>query len=143
MVSGEMKELDTPSDWIEIEVNDRFSFQLPSILKEVDVKGIDSFVRRWESQDLIVHFDYGLYSDPLTMYTKKKSYEATLDNIGGHSTSIVSFQKEDGWYFMAVHFHDLGRDRWGRIVKLTFIVESSQHVKREVPLRIVKSISFR
>jgi hypothetical protein len=143
MVSSEMKELDTSFDWIEIEVHDRFSFQLPSNLKEVDIKGIDSFVRRWESQDLIVHFDYGLYSDPLTTYTKKKLYKATLDNIDGHLTSIISFQKEDGWYFMAVHFHDLGRDRWGRIVKLTFIVENSQDAKREVPLRIVKSISFR
>jgi len=87
-------QVDIPTDWTEVKVNDKFMFWVPPKLIAVDVRAIDSHVQRWESQDIIVHFDYGRFSDPLTFYSRKKSYETITEQISGYSATIVSFERE-------------------------------------------------
>lgn len=131
-----------PTDWMKVNVNDRFAFWIPPGLVAADAQGIDSYIQRWESEDIIVHFDYGRFSDPLTSYSRKKSYEPTTEQISGYSASIVSFEFDNGWWFTAIHFPDLRRDSFGQVIKLTLVAETSPRVDKEVPLKIVKSVTF-
>jgi hypothetical protein len=132
--------MDVPTDWIRIEADGRFTFWLPPGLLEQDTRGIDSYVRRWESQNMLVHFDYGRFSDPLTLYSAQKGYEATTTRVSGYPVRIVSFERDNGWRFTAVHFSDLGQDTAGQVVKLTLVVESSPQVAADWPSKIVKSV---
>ena len=125
-----------------IEANNKFSFWLPPTLVARDVQSHDSYMRRWESKDMVVKFDYGRYSDPLTFYSRKNSYEAATERIGGYATKIVSFQRDDDWRFTAAHFPDLGSEQFGRTVKLTLTVDTNPKVPRDVPLKIVRSVTF-
>jgi len=125
-----------------IEANNEFCFWLPPALVASDKLSHDSYVRRWESKDVVVHFDYGRFSDPLTLYSRKNSYEAATERIGGYTTTIVSFQRDDGSRFTAAHFPDLGSDQFGRTVKLTLAVDTHPKVPEDVPLKIVRSITF-
>jgi len=131
-----------PRNWMRIEANNKFSFWLPPALVARDVRSHDSYERRWESKDMVVHFDYGRFSDPLTLYSRKNSYEAATERIGSYTTTIVSFQQDDGWRFTAAHFPDLGSDQFGRTVKLTLAVDTNPKVPKDVPLKIVRSITF-
>ena len=131
-----------PRNWMRIEANNEFCFWLPPALVASDKLSHDSYVRRWESKDVVVHFDYGRFSDPLTLYSRKNSYEAATERIGGYTTTIVSFQRDDGSRFTAAHFPDLGSDQFGRTVKLTLAVDTHPKVPEDVPLKIVRSITF-
>ena len=134
--------MSVPTDWKEVRVNDAFVFWIPPDLMPVDVRGPDSLVQRWESADMIVHLDYGRYSDPLTFYSRKKSYESVTKQISGYDGTLISFEREDGWRATAVHFPDVGRDSFGQVLKLTLFVETAPTVSREVPLMLVESVRF-
>lgn len=134
--------MDLPSDWVQIEAAGTFSFWLPPDLAEVSTRGIDSVVRRWESEDLTALMDYGRFSDPLTEYSAQKSYQETSEQIAGHAARIVSFRQDDGWAFTAVHFPNLGSNASGHTLKLTLVVKSSPQLSQDVPLQIVRSVSF-
>jgi hypothetical protein len=129
-------------DWTLVEVDDKFSLRLPASLTKRGTRPIDSDTRRWEGPDLIVHSDYGRFSDPLTTYSRKKSHRAETASIGGDQATIVSFEQDNGWLFTAVHFPNLGEDAFGGILKLTLVVESSPEVDPGVPMRIVTSVRF-
>jgi hypothetical protein len=133
-------QMDIPADWIKIKVNDKFAFWIPPGLAAVRVRGVDSHVQRWETEKIVVHFDFGRFSDPLTLYSRKKSHVVTAEQISGRSATIVSFERDDGWQFTAIHFPDLGKDTSGQVVKLTLVVETDPKVSKEVPLKIVKSV---
>lgn len=134
--------MDIPNDWIKVEIADKFRFWLPPFIKEVHTQGIDSFTRKWKSDDFIVYFDYGRFSDPLTLYSRKKSYIIRTDQINIHTVTIVSFKRDNDWNFTGVHFPDLGKDDFGQTMKLTVIVEAAPAANKENPLKIIRSIDF-
>jgi hypothetical protein len=132
-----------PNDWIKIEDNNKFTFWIPPGLREAKIHPIDSHLRRWESENLVVQFDYGQFSDPLTLYSRKGQYKTTNDQISNYAANIISFQRDSGWHFNGAHFPDLGKDSYGHVIKITLTVESGPEVDRELPLKIVRSIRFR
>lgn len=132
--------VNVPTDWIKIQVNNIFSFWVPSSVKEVESRSIDSYSRRWKGDDIVLNIDYGPFSDPLTLYSRKKSYQITSKNIENYPARIVSFEKDSGWNFVGVHFSDLGRNKFDQIIKLTLVVESAPKIDKEIGSRIVKSI---
>jgi len=134
--------MEIPTDWKKVEAGGKFTFWIPPALEEVGVRAIDSTVRRWEGKEMMVHFDYGRFSDPLTLYSEKKLFETASELIDNRSARIVSFERVDGWYLTAVHFPELGKDKYQRTLKLTLVVESAPGVSKEVPTTIVKSVRF-
>ena len=74
------------------------------------------------------------------MYSRKKSYQITSKNIDDYPARMVSFEKDNGWNFVGVHFSDLGRNKFDQIIKLTLVVESAPKINKEIGSRIVKSI---
>jgi uncharacterized protein YijF (DUF1287 family) len=134
--------VDVPTDWKVVRINNKFSFWIPPSVTEVEGRSIDSYSRRWKGDDITINFDYGLFSDPLTLYSRKKSYQITNEKIDNYSARIVSFQRDNGWSFVGVHFPELGKNKFDQIVKLTLVVESGPKIDKEIGSRIVKSISL-
>jgi len=134
--------MNIPIDWKKVEVKNVFAIWLPPTLREEYVSAVDSSVRRWANENIIVHFDLGRFSDPLTLYSQKRAFEMSSEQIDGVTATLVSFHQDNGWYLTAVHFPDLGKDRFGQTVKLTLVVEAKAIVDKQVPLRIVRSVQF-
>jgi hypothetical protein len=135
--------VEIPTDWILIQINNEFSFWIPPSVMEVKGHSIDSYSRHWKGVDIVINFDYGLFSDPLTLYSRNKSYQITNVNINNYAARKVSFQKDNGWNFVGVHFPNLGKNKFGQIIKLTLVVESGPEVDKEIGSRIIKSIGLK
>ncbi len=54
-----------PKEWVLVTAGTAFTFWAPADLKEMPVKGIDSFVGRYASPTMQVEFDYGWWSNKL------------------------------------------------------------------------------
>ena len=134
--------VDVPAGWAEIRVDEKFAFALPPGMAPVETRSLDSNVQRWEGQGLVVHFDYGRFSDPLTLYARKPGYVASTERIAGRTASVVSFNLEGRQRFTAVHFPDVGRDPYNQVLKLTLVVESSPDSEAKLPLQIIHSVRF-
>jgi uncharacterized protein YijF (DUF1287 family) len=134
--------VDVPTDWIIVRINNKFNFWIPPSVIEVEGRSIDSYSRRWKGDDIAINFDYGPFSDPLTLYSRKKSYQITNEKIDNYSARIVSFQKDNDWNFVGIHFPDLGKNKFDQIIKLTLVVESGPKIDKEIGSRIAKSISL-
>ncbi len=128
------------TDWKVVRINDTFSFQIPPLVIEVEGRSVDSYSRYWKGDDITINFDYGRFSDPLTLYSRKNSYQITNEKINNYSARIVSFQRENGWNFIGVHFQALGKNKFDQIIKLTLVVETGPKIDKEIGSRIIKSI---
>lgn len=91
-----MPKMDVKS-WLPVEQK-RFTFSLPPDFREVKVRGIDSWVREFQSADSSVSlsFDWGGYSDPLT----KPTYGVTtcVERIGERQARLVAFSLPNPYY---------------------------------------------
>jgi hypothetical protein len=134
--------MNIPEDWIKVEVAKKFIFWLPPNLIIGHDRGIDSFVQQWKGNNIRIELDYGRFSDPLTLYSRKRSYNAVVDRVGGYVATVVSFQEDDGWNFVGIHFPDLGKDTFGQAVKMTLIMRTDPRIGKQIPLKIIESIEF-
>lgn len=75
--------------WLPVQQK-RFTFSLPPDFREVKVRGIDSWVREFQSADSSVslNFDWGLYSDPLT--GPRDGLTSCEEEIGGRKARVVT-----------------------------------------------------
>ena len=140
-MKGEMQ-VEPPENWMKIEVNTQFAFWLPNFMNEVEVQAIDSSVRRWQSKDMIVTFDYGRFSDPLSTYDDQRAYELFETQVSEQQAKIIHFKRDNGWWFTAIHFPFLKKDTFGPALKLTLVVETSPNMGKEISIRILNSITF-
>jgi hypothetical protein len=129
-----------PADWTEVKAGGPCTFRIPKELVATDGRGIDSQVQIWQSKDIVVKADFGRFSDPLTFYTREKGYETTTKETDSGPATIVSFERKDGWHVTAIHFPEVERDAFGRVLKLTLYVETLPDVGSEVPIKIVHSV---
>ncbi len=132
----------TAAGWVTVDADGKFTLSLPASLVPVQQRSVDSLARRWKGEQLVVHFDYGRYADPLIFYRDKKGYRAFTDQIDARPALVVEFERDDGWRFTAAHFADLGPDPFGQTIKLTVVVESGPGVGSDIPFRIVRSVRF-
>lgn len=85
--------------------NSSFLFKVPIEMQEVEVQGIDSFVKRYESDTIMLSFDYGWYSNNFSDWPENTTFEEV--EIGGKLARIgtVKYQFRDGFpYATQVHF---------------------------------------
>lgn len=130
----------TTRNWIQVQITDKCSFMVPPALVEVKARSIDSHSRGWKGNGITVNFDYGLFSDPLTLYSNKLSFHISEEKIDGLQARIVWFQKDDGWNIIGIHFLDLGKNNYNQTIKLTVVVEIGPNVDKEIGFRIIKSV---
>jgi hypothetical protein len=77
--------------WSRIDAG-KFHFLLPSDFREVKVQPIDSYVRCFQTRDssIIVSFDWGSFSDPLTDNYASRQTESCSEQIGGRMARVVT-----------------------------------------------------
>lgn len=85
--------------------NHRFLFKLPLDFNEVDVQGIDSFVKVYESDTIRLSLDYGWYSNSFGNWPENTVYEEAV--IFGRSARIGTANSDRGefQYITQVYFN--------------------------------------
>ena len=85
--------------------NDFFLFNVPSNMQEVEVQGVDSFVKQYESDSIKLSFDYGWYSNNFGGWPEDTAFEEVV--IGGRSARVGTVKSEfrKGFpYATQIHF---------------------------------------
>lgn len=77
--------------WKKIE-NQSFSFSIPLSLSKTEARGKDSFVQEYASDDLRIIFDFGIYSNDFSDWSKDTSFEKV--EINGRSARIGTVKHE-------------------------------------------------
>jgi len=102
-----------PVDWKRIDAGP-FYFFAPADIRDATAPGIayDSYAREFVGQALVLHFDYGQWSNDLNY--DYPSFRAHQETIGGKPAKMVSFiappAKEFRYEnFRAVYFVDTGK----------------------------------
>jgi len=77
--------------WSRIDAG-KFHFRLPSDFREVKIRPIDSYVRSFQTRDssIIVNFDWGAFSDPLTDNYATRQTESCSERIGGRMARVIT-----------------------------------------------------
>jgi hypothetical protein len=74
---------------------DKFTFRLPKDFEEIKVQGIDSWVGQFQTSDssIVVSFDCGSYSDPLTRseLDVSSNFARCEERIGERRARLISF----------------------------------------------------
>jgi hypothetical protein len=104
-----------PPSWVTIDAR-QFTFSAPPDLRAVPVRGIDSYVGRYTNQTVVLSFDYGWYSDPLTdNYKQRANYKKEHTKVDGRKAVIVTFSRPSEQHAfdhcIGIHFPDLGDGR--------------------------------
>jgi hypothetical protein len=127
-----------PKGWTEF-ANDSFSFYAPKTLKKQEVRGIDSFVGEYRSDNLTVKFDYGWYGN-----TAGNCPQPVSATVYGKAAKICLYENaeidKDKKYVTAIVFANL--DARGQ-TKLTFWVLSKTKESQKEAEKIVRSIKFK
>lgn len=90
-----------------------FRLLLPPPVRQRAVSSIDSEVGGWQSSTMVLYFDYGAYSNPLTDDMPATTVACAL-SIGGHPARIVAYQLGDSLFVAGVHWGDLGETELGK-----------------------------
>ena len=143
------------SDWKMFELGD-FSVSLPSDMRSVPVRGIDSHVGEFQGEGLKVDFDYGLYSNPLTRRDLSssrdlQSFSEDWTLIDGRRAKIVhaSWTAKEGAkpdYFCGVYFPDVSLEdpnsKGRSITKLNLCISSERPIDPALADHAFRSIRF-
>lgn len=125
-----------PKDWIKADFGG-FVLYLPPDMKQQEVRGIDSNVRRYASGSITIDSDYGWYSDPLDSGYPKPFKTITVD---GKPARIVAYDGAGKFPFLvAIHFPDTGRPS----MKLTLGGACKDKAGAETLQRIYGTIHFK
>lgn len=92
-------------DLFKVIENHRFLFKVPLDFTEVEVQGVDSFVKQYESDSISLSFDYGWYSSNFNRWPDDTVFQDVV--IFGKSARIgtVKAEFDEGFpYTTKVHF---------------------------------------
>jgi len=90
--------------------NEYFLFYIPSDMHQLDGQGIDSFVQRFESDNMQLSFDYGRHSNNFNGWPEDTTYKEVI--ISGEPARIgtATYEFREGFpYSTQVHFRLDGR----------------------------------
>jgi len=125
-----------------------FAFALPAGFKEIKVQGIDSMVKKYESENIALQFDLGWYSDPLNSYEGRPDFKMERQEIGGKKAFLVTFAyptAESGQpfgYVAAVHFPTVSKEGIST-TRLTMWASCKTTKDYAVAKKIFQSITFK
>jgi hypothetical protein len=129
-------------EWNRYTLQAGLEISLPSSMKHVHTQAIDSYFYQWKNENISVSLDISPFADPLTSYLRKEDVETFSEKIGGKIANVISFQKEDGSHFFGAHFPNVASAKDKSIQKLTLFIESRLPEDSDVPMKIVRSLTF-
>lgn len=131
-----------PAGWTKVDTG-KFVFYVPSDIKTVPVRGIDSFVGQYKGNTISLSFDYGFYSSRLEDAEGGSGYTAHWERIGGKKARIASFYFPNTGnpfdYAIGVHFPEAA----GKDVRLTVFATCKSTNEYETARMIFRTIKFK
>jgi hypothetical protein len=79
-----------PKDWRHVDAGS-FSFMAPPSLQKQGGQAIDSQAGQLSNDTLTLHYDYGLYSDPLSARAEVRDHRSRTGVLDGFEAQFVSF----------------------------------------------------
>lgn len=141
------KPIDVSKDkWITVK-KDFFSFSMPIIMKENRVKGIDSSIWSYSSEEISFYIESGDFTNNLEGLQKHPNYKEEWKIVDGQKAKFISFNYEETYTnleeidkknVVAIHFSQT--DKIG--TNLTFWVSFRDINKRPIAIKIIESIKF-
>lgn len=131
--------------WRRVDV-EAFSLAMPDAMKEVPVKNIDSYVRQFESPTMMLDFDWGQWSDPLTSSAGPELTREAVVVHGRKAIVVVSRSKESPSLIeAAIHFPNPSNSPKPESddAKLTVYMELKEESSVPIARKIFDSIRFR
>ncbi|MCH7706541.1 MAG: hypothetical protein IIB33_05790, partial [Chloroflexi bacterium] len=99
----------SPEDWATVNadrLSDRgFSLRLPPGWQLRELQGIDSYVGEIVGGGVLLHFDYGIYSNRLP-YEDDPAYTVTYEEIGGRQAKLVRSHEGEAEGVTGVYFEN-------------------------------------
>jgi len=83
----------TPPGWKSV-TSCSFTFLLPSRLTYRQTHPVDSCLAAFESSDLSIWLDFGLYSRPLSKQDYMKDHQEVMIKIGDRDASLITYREE-------------------------------------------------
>ena len=127
--------IEIPSDWQAIDATS-FTLSLPPGWQFNRLQGIDSYVGEFVGDNMKLHFDYGMYSNPLA-YENDPNYIITHETIDNQDAKIVR-PKAGLNGTTGIYFADLGDNR----TSLEMSGEDLTVEQQETTLRIFRTLKF-
>jgi hypothetical protein len=129
--------------WKEVD-HKLFSFNIPPDFQPQKVEGIDSAVWRYNSDDLVLIVELGIYAGKTAIYSDWPEYREERVTIGGRKAILCFFKapesrKGNYRYFAAAYFEDIGK----KSVKLSFFANCRSPREQAVARSIFRSIKFK
>jgi hypothetical protein len=124
-----------------------FSFYMPPSMKEVQAKGIDSFVWEASSHSTRLIIDFGEHSNDLTSYLEWPNFQEQIVRIDSrparlcmfkHANEFMDSADGDRLYIAAVHSSEVGLGN----NRLTFWLASNNEAEQKAAETIFYSIKF-
>ncbi|HBN15239.1 MAG: hypothetical protein CMQ46_02820 [Gammaproteobacteria bacterium] len=118
--------------------NEFFLFYVPSDMQQLEGHGIDSFVQRFESENIKLSFDYGRYSNNFNGWPEDTRYREVV--ISGKPARIgtVRFEFREGFPFSTKVYFPLDGQ-----VALSMLVAYKSEGDIEIAHAIFDSIVFK
>lgn len=92
------------NEWQTFEIG-KYKIEFPSNFSFTEEQGIDSYIGKIESNDLVVEFDYGAFTNNLEEYENNAEYEIIINSLEGDYRKIAySKNSTDG--FTAIYLLD-------------------------------------
>jgi hypothetical protein len=119
-----------PDDWDTVQTPGKvFELRVPSDFKGGPIQGFDSLLGEYESPSMLLTYDYGWYSNPLT---DQSGYSSKTFLIDGKTANIVIFEGGVGVHFPKVE----GMNR------LTVHVSLKKKEAKATALQLFQTIRF-
>lgn len=92
------------NEWKTFEIG-KYKIEFPSNFSFKEEQGLDSYIGKIESNELVVEFDYGVFTNRLETYENNPEYEVKIDSLEGDFRKIAySKISTDG--FTAIYLLD-------------------------------------
>lgn len=123
-----------------------FTFLLPSRLASTQTHPVDSCLAAFESTDLSVSLDFGLYSSPLSKRDYMKDHQEVMIKIGSRDARLITYREErhgrkaDKDMMTEAHIVIDSGPAWENA--LLFTISSQKVVSAETIRQIYQSIRY-
>lgn len=92
------------NEWKTFQIG-KYKIEFPSNFSFIEEQGLDSYIGKIESNELVVEFDYGAFTNNLEEYENNPDYEVKINNLEGDYRKIV-YSKISSDGFTAIYLLD-------------------------------------
>ena len=131
---------DAADCWRTFEVPTAFEFDAPCSMTGGPLQGVDSLVGNYSADGIVMYYDYGSFSSPLTEWNGHDEYARKATVVDGRAAEIVTARDPaDALGFLAGLVIPQAR---GESVRLTLYANASDATRRDLVVRIFETVTF-